>query len=149
MMKRLLKTGNTLLLAAVTLLMVSACNKDATLTDQNTEAISAQAVLVADATVAGDAVYAVNVCQQGEEKDSVSFSSLTASVKTYLSANYPGYTFKKAFKIFAPAHATEGYVVVIQFNEKPVALKFDAGGTFVKILELREARDMKEREEHG
>jgi hypothetical protein len=93
---------------------------------------------------ATDSLYAMDACKKGNKKTRVEQSSLSASITTYLSANYPGNTFLKAYQIANQTTSViESFVVVVQFNEKPVAIKFDASGIFLKVLEIREGRNMK------
>jgi hypothetical protein len=88
----------------------------------------------------------MEACKKGNKKTAIELSALSATITTYLSANYSGFTFQKAFKIAnQTTSAVESFVVVFQFNAKPVALKFDAAGAFVKVLEQREGRNMKGR----
>ncbi len=96
------------------------------------------------ATTSGaDSVYAMNACHKDHSRTSVAAASLPAGITTYLTTNYSGYTFIKAFSTTLISTGTvDGYVVGVMFNGKPVALKFDANGNFVNVLELREGRDM-------
>lgn len=89
-----------------------------------------------------DSVYLVQPCQRHEHRDSIAQSSLPSSVSTYLSANYSGYTFAKAFVLKNSSSAITGYVVVIYYNNNPVGLQFDSSGNFVKVLEQREKGDL-------
>lgn len=143
-MKTLTKLGS--LFAAVAILGLASCEKSEN-TSASIDSISAIAELNAIAatsdTTSDDAPYIINTCKRGEQRDSVAFSSLNASIGSYLTANYPGYTFQKAFKVLDASDVLAGYVVIIQFESKPVGLKFDASGTFVKVLEQRERRDLK------
>jgi hypothetical protein len=84
----------------------------------------------------------VNACDKKSKRDSIAFSNLPASASSYLATNYSGYTAIKAFVIKDKAGTVTGYVAIIQFNGKPVAIKFDAAGAFVKVLEQRDRRDM-------
>ena len=52
------------------------------------------------------------------------------------------FLFKKAFQIKDSAGDVGGYVVIIDFNGKPVGLLFDAGGNFQTVLEQREHGDI-------
>jgi hypothetical protein len=88
----------------------------------------------------------MEACKKGNKKTAIELSALSATITTYLSTNYAGFTFQKAYQVAnQTTSAIESFVVVIQFNAKPVALKFDAAGAFVKVLELREGRNMKGR----
>jgi hypothetical protein len=104
---------------------------------------STQAVAVAAIRgIAGDSIYVVGTCARDHHRDSVAFSSLPAAVASYLTTNYAGYTFQKAFTDKDTSGNTAGYVVIIQYNDKPVGLKFDAAGVFASVLEQREGHDL-------
>ena len=105
-----------------------------------TTVVTANGVITTPVFTSG--IYAVNCYKPGDVKDSVTFASLPTAIGTYLTANYSGYTFQKAFQITPPGSTTSSYVVVITYNSKPVALKFDASGNFVAVLEQREGADL-------
>lgn len=141
---------SAILILSIALLGLSSCEKDNLRDDEELANLKLTAVAISStsavtgATGATDSLYAVNACNKGDKKVSVEFSSLPATIGTYLTANYSGYTFSKAFQITnKTSAAVEGFAVSIQFNGKPVALKFDASGAFVKVLELREGKSMK------
>lgn len=155
-----LKKFNGLLLAGLGLLTVMySCQKsgmksglDTTNTVSDATLAATQAIQIFSAsstitttsgtTTTTDAVFAIHAYPPGGKKDSVAFASLPAAIGTYLTANYSGYTFQKAFQVYTPAGVANGYVVVILFNSKPVALKFDTAGAFVAVLEQCEGHDM-------
>lgn len=130
----------------------SSCKKEA-ITDgsdeatikEETLAFSVNGTIFADlGASATDSIYVMEACPKGSKKGEVIFSALPDSVEAYLSANYSGYTRFKAFKITdIKSELNYNYVVLVRFNDKPVALKFDADGAFVKVLELREKADLK------
>jgi hypothetical protein len=100
-------------------------------------------VLSTSSTTSADSLYAMGACQKDQRKTKVAQEALSASITTYLTTNYAGYTFIKAFSTTLPNTTTlDSYVVAVLFNGKPVAIKFDATGTFVKVLELREGKDL-------
>jgi hypothetical protein len=147
-----MKTNNKarkLFLSAFILMTAISCKKDNSLEDATTstllqaDIVNAQAIAVASIAGTNDSIYIVNTCQRGQKRDSIAFSSLPSAVGTYLTANYPGYTFQKALSIKDNSGTVNGYVVVIQFNGKPVGLQFDANGNFTKVLEQREGRDIR------
>jgi hypothetical protein len=140
MKKTVTKIGS--LLAVVAMMALVSCSKDSLTANKLSLAESLNALAVAADTTSDNAVYIIHTCDRGSRRDSVSFSSLPAPVATYLTANYSGYTFTKAFKVTTKAGAADGFIVVIQFNGKPVGLKFDTAGTFVKVFEQREKRDL-------
>lgn len=142
-MNKQLKQSLVFVLAASMLFFIS-CSKDNSATSTDSvlalSASSLQAVAVA-AGSSGDSVYVVNTCSRGSVLHAVTAASLPAAINTYLSANYDGYTFQQAFSADS-AGTVKGYVVIIQYNNKPVGLKFDASGNFVSVLEQREGHDL-------
>lgn len=147
-------TVKSILLFGALALCITACQKSADDVSTETEtstATSASTIAVASSATArttnssgttADSVYIINSCGRGEQRDSIAESSLPASVSAYISANYAGATFHKAFSITNNSGTLTGYVVIVYYNDKPVALKFDATGTFVKVLEQRERGDL-------
>jgi hypothetical protein len=133
------------------ILTLSACKKDNVLSlDDELQFVKLEAITISSTSAvsgsgnATDSLYAMDACKKGNKKTRVEQSSLSASITTYLSANYPGNTFLKAYQIANQTTSViESFVVVVQFNEKPVAIKFDASGIFLKVLEIREGRNMK------
>ena len=128
------------IVAVAGLLALSSCNKDSETEPE--DSTDAQAILVADATASSDAVFVVNAIPQGSNKDSITTAEIPAVITAYLAANYTGYSHLKAFKVKKNS-TLEGYVVVIKLNAKPIGLKFDANGTFIKVCEQREKGDLK------
>ena len=132
-------TGLFFAATAFTLAFSSCKKSDDTPSDDTADS---QAILVESASVSGEAVFIVNAIPSGGTKDSITAAQLPAAITTYLDANYSGYTLKKTFK--ASVNGTvEGYIVVILYNGKPVGLKFDAAGAFVKVCEQRERGDLR------
>ncbi|TFF35139.1 PepSY-like domain-containing protein [Mucilaginibacter psychrotolerans] len=135
--------------------MLSSCTKDAATTAEATTAASKTALAtavantgsIAIATVslsgATDSLYLVGCMGKRDKKDTVAFSALPAAVGTYLTTNYAGYTFKKAFSVKDSTGVLAAYIVAIQFNGNAVGLKFATDGTFVKVLEQRIGDDLK------
>lgn len=135
--------------AALFTAALASCKKDTSATDTATSAAiqaaaaSVQAVAVATSTTTtGDSVYVINTCSASQQRTPIDFSALPAAITSYLSTNYSGYTAVKAFSITDSAGTITGYVVIIQYNGKPVGIKFDASGNFVKVLEQREGHDL-------
>lgn len=141
-MKQFFKNLSPLVLAVLIAVSFTACNKENLVDTENN--LSASSIEVIAATPTSDAVYAVGVCTKGMKKDSVDFSTLPASITTYLAANYAGFTVKKSFQVLTSSGTVDGYAVVILFNGNPVAIRFDASGNFLKVLEQRERGDMKD-----
>lgn len=139
-----------MLLLCVALLGLTSCDKERIDNDEELQNLKLSAVAISStsavvgATGSADSLYAVGACKKDDKKVAVEFSALPANIATYLSANYSGYTFQKAFQISNKTTAAlEGYAVSVLFNGKPVALKFDSTGAFVKVLEIREGKSMK------
>lgn len=135
---------------SIALLSLTSCQKDQVTLDNELEFAKLEAITISSTSaIAGsgnssDTLYAMGACKKGNKKTPVEFTSLPASISAYLSTNYSGYTFQKAFQIVNQTSlAVDSYAVIIQFNNKPVALKFDSAGAFVKVFEIREGRNMK------
>jgi hypothetical protein len=133
--------------AIAAVMMMSSCQKEVVSSNDNAAIQAAvaqtQAIAVAaSATTSGDSVYVINTCGPRAKRDSIAYSSLPAIVTSYISSNYSGSTFQKAFSVKDQAGTLQGYVVIINFNGNPVGLKFDAGGAFVQVLEQREGHDL-------
>lgn len=108
----------------------------------NVIAVSATQSATATSGTTADSVYLVQPCSRGSHRDSIAQSSLPTSAGTYLSTNYSGYTFNKAFAVKNSAGTVTDYVVVIYYNNNPVGLLFDASGNFERVLEQREKGDL-------
>lgn len=142
----LVRTFCALCVAAV----VVSCNKNdlnsqgsSSISSSNTIAVAASSTTsTATTTGSTDSVYLVQPCQRHEHRDSIAQSSLPSPVTSYLSTNYNGYSFAKAFALKNGSSAITGYVVVIYYNNNPVGLQFDGSGNFVKVLEQREKGDL-------
>jgi hypothetical protein len=147
-MKKFSNLSLPLLLIAISLFSLTSCQKTgqsptkASSSSVNTAAFAAsQAIVIAASST--DTIYAVNTCHPGDQADTVVFSTLPDTIGKYLTVNYSGYTFNRAYKILNHAKTLEGYVVVITFNGNPVGLSFNANGIFVNVLEQREGHDLK------
>lgn len=92
-----------------------------------------------------DSVYVMHECKEDDSRKTVTEASLPATISTYLSTNYNGFTFHKALGIYEKGddNSLKGYIVIIYFNQKPVALRFNADGNFKKVLEQREKKDVR------
>lgn len=105
--------------------------------------VSAVVTALNSTTSSTDSIYAMDACRRTHKRAKVEKSALLPAINTYLNANYAGYTFVKAFSTTEIAtNVLDSYVVGFLYNGKPVALRFDAIGAFVKVLELREGKDM-------
>jgi len=91
---------------------------------------------------ANDSIYLKNCFPPKGKKDSVAFSALPAAIGTYLTANYAGYTFTKAFSITDSTKTLINYIVVINYNGNLIGLKFTAAGVFVNVLEQCAGADL-------
>lgn len=151
-MKAIINLRNSIVLLALVAVGFTACKKSesGTITDFGTQ-LGAVAVASTN-TVAGlqtttstvDSLYAMDACHKDHKRANVKADALLTSISTYLTTNYAGYTFIKAFSTSTiKTNTLDAYVVAINFNDKPVAIKFDATGVFIKVLELREGKDMK------
>ncbi len=158
-MKKLSKLNYVLMCGLAVVTALTSCNKQSGLNPTDNSAAFANAIQVSLAgtttttstTASGtvtttpvvtSGIFIVNCYHNGDKKDSVTFASLPTAIGTYLTANYSGYTFQKAFKISTSAGVVDSYVVVINYNGKPVGLKFDASGNFVLVFEQREGHDL-------
>ncbi|MDB5276660.1 MAG: hypothetical protein JWR61_1615 [Ferruginibacter sp.] len=141
------------LIAGLVLFVLGSCKKENSLTGTtaNTTTVSQSVVASVQAIAVGttssritgtDSLYVIGTCAVHHHTDSVAFSSLPSTITDYLTANYSGYTAQKAFTDKDSTGSISGYVVIIEYNGKPVGLKFDATGTFVKVLEQREGHDL-------
>jgi hypothetical protein len=133
------------MLGLLTLLtLVVSCKKDATVPEDAISAdLMAYSLAVAKSSVTGDSIYVVNACDRGSKLETFDFATLPASITSYLTANFATYTGVKAATVKDRSGAIKGYVAIINFNQKPVGIRFDAAGIFVKVLEQREGADMK------
>lgn len=127
------------------LFLAVACTKDSSFNKKDASApgnITAEATIAVATTATGtDSVYVMQKCSDGQYREPVAQSALPGGINTYLDSNYAGYTFNKAFAIKDSSGTTVDYVVVIFYNDKPVALLFTNTGSFVKVLEQREHGD--------
>ncbi|WP_413669012.1 PepSY-like domain-containing protein [Mucilaginibacter sp. Mucisp86] len=117
-------------------------SKSASASASSSTISSTGAIAISLASGSTDSVYMVGCYGKHDKKDTVAFSALPTAIGTYLTANYSGYTFKKAYAIDS-ASTVVNYIVVIKYNSALVGLKFTADGTFVSALEQREGVDLK------
>lgn len=124
----------------------TACEKSEVAASETTTTgtIAVAASLSASAAaVPTDSVYVVQDCGPRGRRDSVAAADLPAAATAYLAASYAGYTFHQAYVVKNSTGATTGYVAIVYYNDKPVALAFDSAGNFVQVLEQREKGDLK------
>jgi hypothetical protein len=129
------------------MIIVVSCNKNdlsssgvSLVSPSNTIAVAASSTTSTAGNI--DSVYLVQPCQRHEHRDSITQSALPSSIDTYISSNYSGYSFGKAFVLKNNSSTITGYVVVVYYNNNPVGLQFDSNGNFVKVLEQREKGDL-------
>lgn len=111
--------------------------------------------MLGSASTSTDSIYAIKAIVAGNKLTSITAAGLLPNINTYLTTNYPNYTFIKAFSTSLTTNTTiNGYVVAITFNNKPVVLTFTntvAAPTvfnFRSTLELREGEDLKNNRDH-
>lgn len=95
-----------------------------------------------DPLVTTDSLYALKAYTTGGTVQKVDFASLPQTAAGYLSTNYAGFTAISAFATYALGNTTDGYDALITFNNKPVAVRFDATGNFQQVLEQSEGADL-------
>lgn len=158
-MKVILKLRQSLVLVTLLAIGFTACKKSnnlGSLVSKNGTVNGAVAIApistimgTSQTTNSTDSVYAMDACHSDHKRTSITQNALPAVISSYLNSNYAGFTFIKAFSTTnTSTNILDAYVVAINFNGKPVALKFDASGNFIKVLELREGKDMKEGHDH-
>lgn len=143
------------LLLALAVTALTSCKKDSATTDNSATKATASTVDAATtislgivATTSGnnvtkDSLYLVNCKGKHDKKEPVAASALSSAITTYLTANYSGYTFDRAFKVSDSTGVVINYIVVIKYNNAFVGLKFAADGTFVSVLEQMLGGDMR------
>jgi hypothetical protein len=141
------KTGSALniFLILAFMLFLASCKKENSAQDSaatTTSVAASEAVAVGVSPDSNDSIYVIGTCAHNHHLDSISITSLPAIITDYLAGNYAGYTFQKAYTDNDSSGSISGYVVIIQFNGKPVGLKFDASGNFIRVLEQREGHDL-------
>jgi len=133
--------------------VLSSCKKDSASTASKTTSSTTITASVSSGSIAlssvdtsstgkKDTLFLVNCFKPHSKPDSVAFSALPSAIGTYLTANYSGYTFQKAFAILDTTKAITAYIVIIKYNGNFVGLKFDANGNFVSVLEQMLGQDM-------
>jgi hypothetical protein len=100
--------GAVCLFAFATFIFISCQKSEVSNSTNDTSVSPAIAVAASASTAASDSVYIVQPCSNGARRDSIGETDLPASVSTYISSNYAGYTFNKAFAIHNRAGATAG-----------------------------------------
>ncbi|MDN3583162.1 PepSY-like domain-containing protein [Mucilaginibacter flavus] len=134
------------LLMLAAMIALASCKKEsssksASNTTSTVNASGALAISLASGSTT-DTIYIVGCYGKHQQPDSVAFSALPTAIGTYLTANYSGYTFKKAFTILDSSKAIVNYIVIIKYNNALIGLKFTAVGVFVAALEQRDGHDL-------
>lgn len=147
-MRKLLTSSNMICLLTVLGLGLVSCSKELSSSSSASTAITATTGSTA-ATIAvevdstsGDTIYVLQPCDRGFFRDSIAVSALPSAITSYLDSAYAGFSYLKEFVIKDSAGTVGGYVVIISYNGKPVALLFNASGVLVKVLEQRDPGDM-------
>ncbi len=151
MMKTKINFAQALYALPLMLLAFASCKKSDVSDSTEEAATSSIAVAATTAAASGnstDSVYLMQDCGRGGSRGTIAATDLPSVITSYLSTNYEGYTFHKAFAIKNSSDAITGYVAVIYYNDKPVGLQFDSAGNFVKVLEQREKDDLHGRGHH-
>jgi hypothetical protein len=146
-MRKAILSGSFILLTSALFFSVLSCSKEMSASGNagnsgTATTATSPTIAVASDSSGTDSVYILQQCGRGYFRDSIASSSLPDSILNYLTNNYSGYQFKKAFEIKDSAGDIGGYVVIIGFNGKPVGLLFDANGNFQTVLEQREHGDI-------
>jgi hypothetical protein len=131
-----------LLTFAATIIFVSCQKENPQISGASQPGSSTIAVAASETSASADTVYIMQSCPRGYSRDSIRQADLPSAVTSYLSANYPGYTFNKAFAVVNSSGQAAAYVAIIYYNDKPVALLFDSTGNFLRVLEQREKDDI-------
>ena len=125
----------------LTIVVGSSCNKDISFAPAGGTTTIHISGTFSITGMGNDSLLVVYQCNDGSHRDSIAKQSLPADILTYLDSNYAGYIFQKAYVIKNRYGAVEGYITIINYNGKPVALLFDPAGNFVRVLEQREKED--------
>jgi len=149
-MNKLLASSKFICLAVALALGITSCTKNlssttsqtSTSTTSTSSTIAVAAVTADSPSTTTDSVYVIQHCAPGYFRDSIAASALPSAITSYLDTAYSGYSFLKGYIIKDSAGTVGGYVVIISYNGKPVALLFNADGALVRILEQREAGDI-------
>ncbi len=143
-MIRLLSWLGLVCCSAVFIFSVESCNKDMSSfngSPSGNTASTSTTIAVALDSSPNDSVYIIQPCARGFFRDSIASAALPSGVSSYLTSNYSGYSFIKAYEIMDSAGNVGGYVAIINYNGKPVAILFDGTGAFVSVLEQIEKGD--------
>lgn len=138
---------NTVFIPFLTLSIAAglhSCTKE-TSQSSTTSQTSSSTIAIAsseNSSASGDSIYIVQPCPRGYSRDSIAETDLPSAATAYLTDNYSGYTFSKAFAVKNSWGQTAAFVAIIYYNDRPVALLFDSTGNSVRVLEQRERGDL-------
>jgi hypothetical protein len=143
-MIRLLSWLSLVCCSAFFIFSVESCNKEMSSSNgsaSNNTSSNSPTIAVAIDSASNDSIFIVQPCARGFFRDSIAPTALPSNVSTYLTSNYSGYTLIKGFEIKDSAGNIGGYVAIINYNGKPVAILFDGTGAFIRVLEQIEKGD--------
>lgn len=89
-----------------------------------------------------DSVYLMQAYGRKQQCHKIAKANLPPAISTHLAANYAGATFSAAFVITNPLSNVAAYIVMILYNNKPVGLRFDSNGNFLKVVDQRTKRHL-------
>ncbi|MDR3714256.1 MAG: hypothetical protein P4L51_15670 [Puia sp.] len=146
-MSKSLTSGNILCLLAVLGFGLGSCSKEISRRSSGSSSSvsstsTSSTIAVAVDSTGSDSVYVLQVCARGYFRDSIAASALPASITAFLDSTLSGYTTLQDYEIKDSAGTVGGYVVIVSYNGKPVALLFNASGVLVSVLEQRERGDL-------
>ncbi len=124
---------------------VESCNKEMSVsnsTSSNNTSSSSPTIGIALDSSSNDSIYIIQPCPRGYFRDSIASASLPVNVTSYLDSIYSGFTFMSGYVIKDSAGNIGGYIAIINYNGKPVAVLFDGTGSFIRVLEQREKGDL-------
>jgi putative PepSY-like beta-lactamase-inhibitor len=142
------RIGSTTYTYLFTLALISvlanSCTKESSQSTSSSQTSSSTIAVASfeNSSVAGDSIYVIQPCPRGYSRVSITEAQLPSAATAYLSSNYSGFTFNKAFVVVNSTGQTAAYVAVIYYDNKPVAILFDSNGNFVRVLEQRDKEDI-------
>jgi hypothetical protein len=87
-------------------------------------------------TSSGTFVTHVSITTHDSHIAPITADALPAAITGYLTNNYPGYVFEKAFS-FTQSGTIKGYCVIIDSNNTKYGLLFDGSGAFIRVKVIR------------
>jgi len=137
---------------SASLVSLSSCKKDFSATPANQVTITKSSLVTVTtplgvalngfANAGVDSVYVVYNGEQTLLRAEIPVSELPRTAQNYQQENYQNNTPLRAFEIEDADGNTKGFISVIRFNERPVALEYGFDGVFSKVLEQREWVDL-------